>query len=1097
MKKNKKYENGGSLFLTKPYGGSVVNSPFVPGQLPDYQMGSNVNSGVIQNNLRDIQHYYGNNFPYMQEGGDMEDESGATDSFYTNKLNGFIDKVRGAAQKNLENNLLKEAMREMTGDDETVEYGPEDMEMAQYGMSTRDQSQNTYDDSYINNFANAYSKTKSFTDSLQNFAKMNRIIKPTTEYQKIKRKFDLGFTDRFKEDNPWVNDDGTYKNVSRASFEDGGTLIPMFQGDKDPSTVDKSSESGTAPVTANNTSVNTATGPKGTETIGVDGSTSSMKYDGHNEGKTNTSTNPFEGYTWHTDANGNKYIVTAEGQMYSPYRGAASSENVYSPQEYYTPYNTPAGNQTYSFSERNRLTPEFREAMRSGALNNPNPQVIGLPHIEYRKALFPKNRNKEIKSISWQYGKMYGDPFGESMDIEPGPANPNAPQAPTTPQASSATPPGQDMDRMFAQISDNEKKYFATEGDFSDRTKKNWKDQKMVTSDMYDTPEKVKEAWDKKVMGNPTKKAMWDAYSDMPPALKDIAADHIFNSKSDPRIFTLAAAGAIDMKDSRKYKDDPKLLEETWNKNKDLVNQQYNDDPQAFTESVSAHRNIIYSKLRADDIPTGEFDPKTGIEIKKPNDWLSTDLGPGVQYNAWSGRTNNTQDYLDQTYFNPATGYVPYAPPTAYAAPTNVAPPAATPPAATPPAVVTPPASTPTAPATPPNKTLNPSVTEILGPDASIYGTIGKLDSDFNFTPINNIPLLGTAKTDEDRARIIANRWYNDLTNYQGNGVGTLRNNMPQPNDPTYQKLLERAKQDLAGKSGKTTSSQTSNYMPANDATGMGENVRVLPSTDELLARLESIPDSGFPEGGGPELGAFKQRLQKMYATGQLNPKQFQAELELAGFRNGGALHKFIRRYDDGGPFGSTEEMMQDYFDKQYENKIDLGVTDMFGKPMSFDLSRRGSGVNIGASNLSGEPIITDASREVKGDSFRGIKNPFNVKEDYKNRKKRDPWKAIRNINLATAVANFDDTLGLEDELKKSTQASEAFADVGNDWGDYNDLTGQYMGPKGKQPPVMNTGFAQYGGSLYDNLKQGDEVYLTQEQIDQLLKRGVKLSYLD
>jgi hypothetical protein len=53
------------------------------------------------------------------------------------------------------------------------------------------------------------------------------------------------------------------------------------------------------------------------------------------------------------------------------------------------------------------------------------------------------------------------------------------------------------------------------------------------------------------------------------------------------------------------------------------------------------------------------------------------------------------------------------------------------------------------------------------------------------------------------------------------------------------------------------------------------------------------------------------------------------------------------------------------------------------------------------------------------------------------------------------------------------------------------------MGAKGKQPPVINTGFAQYGGSLYDNLKQGDEIYLTQGQIDELLKRGVKLSYLD
>ena len=31
---------------------------------------------------------------------------------------------------------------------------------------------------------------------------------------------------------------------------------------------------------------------------------------------------------------------------------------------------------------------------------------------------------------------------------------------------------------------------------------------------------------------------------------------------------------------------------------------------------------------------------------------------------------------------------------------------------------------------------------------------------------------------------------------------------------------------------------------------------------------------------------------------------------------------------------------------------------------------------------------------------------------------------------------------------------------------------------------------------MMQNLKEGDEVYLTEEQIDQIIKRGGKLSYL-
>jgi hypothetical protein len=94
-------------------------------------------------------------------------------------------------------------------------------------------------------------------------------------------------------------------------------------------------------------------------------------------------------------------------------------------------------------------------------------------------------------------------------------------------------------------------------------------------------------------------------------------------------------------------------------------------------------------------------------------------------------------------------------------------------------------------------------------------------------------------------------------------------------------------------------------------------------------------------------------------------------------------------------------------------------------------------------------------------------------------------------------------------EFAKSTRADQVYGAIPNtsgSRGDYvmNTPAGQFFRPDDMNPwGKKNTGFnmptAQYGGGQGDmvqNLKEGDEVYLTESQIQDIIKRGGKLSYL-
>ena len=102
--------------------------------------------------------------------------------------------------------------------------------------------------------------------------------------------------------------------------------------------------------------------------------------------------------------------------------------------------------------------------------------------------------------------------------------------------------------------------------------------------------------------------------------------------------------------------------------------------------------------------------------------------------------------------------------------------------------------------------------------------------------------------------------------------------------------------------------------------------------------------------------------------------------------------------------------------------------------------------------------------------------------------------------SLAISIISVVDTKPLSTNVEP-TGASFNFNPIRSTEGNYGILSGDFMAGKKNADgnDAFHSGFntyAQMGGSMMQNLKEGDEVYLTEEQIDQIIKRGGKLSYL-
>jgi len=153
-----------------------------------------------------------------------------------------------------------------------------------------------------------------------------------------------------------------------------------------------------------------------------------------------------------------------------------------------------------------------------------------------------------------------------------------------------------------------------------------------------------------------------------------------------------------------------------------------------------------------------------------------------------------------------------------------------------------------------------------------------------------------------------------------------------------------------------------------------------------------------------------------------------------------------------------------------------------------------------------------------------GFVKPFEFSEDPTATKPKDDGffvdilqgrkKKQRDPNFPIALTKFaankiENALSpAKQEFARSTRADQVYGTIpttSGSRGDYvmNTPAGQFfrpddMNPWGKKNTGFNMPMAQYGGDgdMLKNLREGDEVYLTESQIQDIIKRGGKLSYL-
>jgi len=129
------------------------------GMLPKMQSGNGLN-GIMSKTKQDMQHYYGGNYPMLQEGGTPPNQGGG--NFYSDRVNTFLDKVRSRAYKALPQMIENESVQEQ------AQYGYSGANMFNPGKTT------AYKNAYESTIKNNQMANQDFMQGLNRHIDYNR-----------------------------------------------------------------------------------------------------------------------------------------------------------------------------------------------------------------------------------------------------------------------------------------------------------------------------------------------------------------------------------------------------------------------------------------------------------------------------------------------------------------------------------------------------------------------------------------------------------------------------------------------------------------------------------------------------------------------------------------------------------------------------------------------------------------------------------------------------------------------------------------------------------------------------------------------------------
>jgi hypothetical protein len=260
-----------------------------------------------------------------------------------------------------------------------------------------------------------------------------------------------------------------------------------------------------------------------------------------------------------------------------------------------------------------------------------------------------------------------------------------------------------------------------------------------------------------------------------------------------------------------------------------------------------------------------------------------------------------------------------------------------------------------------------------------------------------------------------------------------------------------------------------------------------------LEQRLANLPTSGYTKynAGYPNV---QQRLAYLLSSGQTDAVD--RELSALGYKKGGELRKFIRKYDNGGPGTTSATDWQNMFKTAFDDS-DIQLADQ--GPIDPDT---GSPVE----STIGQPT-TDADRLKIFDSvYYNREKPAtpkifkNIKEAKYKFGKDNPFLApamMAGLDTLAGVAQNRDAAQKERELRNRLAFDQIGFKVPQTSGSQGDWTVNegYVRPN-DMVSVQFTGagpMAAMGGSF----NEGDELYLDDDTINAILAMGGEIEYLD